>query len=38
MIPNNMKSRARTVVMLSLGVVLLGALIGGAWVMTYMPK
>jgi hypothetical protein len=38
MIPQNMKSRARTVVALSLGVLLAGALIGTAWVLTYMPR
>ncbi len=38
MIPNHMKPLARRVVLLSFGVVLLGAAFGLVWVLMYMPR
>jgi hypothetical protein len=38
MIPANMKSRARWVALASFGLLLIGAVIGAAWIFTYMPR
>jgi hypothetical protein len=38
MIPAHMKSRARWMVVASLGILLAGVAIGAAWVVTYMPR
>jgi hypothetical protein len=38
MIPENMKRRATVAALICFGVVLLGALMGAAWVSIYAPR
>jgi hypothetical protein len=38
MIPKHERARARKTTLISIGIVLAGAILAGTWVLIYMPK